>query len=108
MGTVMLTFVLLTFGVAFFSVPGVFACIDRAKPGVGMVGGWKRTDLANADDLMRAKAAAYAAEAIVEMNKLSDEATPYKLTTNPKTGEYSVTEVYTQVCVVLGTGYLMR
>ena len=99
----MLTFVLLTSGVALFRVPSVLACVDRAKPGVGMVGGWKRTDLANADDLIRAKAAAYAEEAIVEMNKLSDEATPYELTTNPKTGEYSVTEVYTQVCVVPGT-----
>ena len=104
MGTAMLTFVLLTSGVALFSVPGVLACVDRAKQGVGMVGGWKRSDMA--DVLLRAKAAAYAEEAVVEMNKLSDEVTPYELTTNPKTAEYRVTEVYTQVMYIVP--YLMR
>ena len=101
----LLTFLLLTSGVvALSNVPGVLACLDRARleaAGGAMFGGWKPVDMA--DDKNRLTVAEYAEEVIVEVNKLSDEVTPYELTTDPKTGEYSVTEVYVQVCVVLGT-----
>ena len=83
--------------VVLLGISSVSACVDRAKPALGMLGGWRQVDLIHADDVLLAKAAAYAEEAVVEMNKLSNEVTPYELATNPKTGEYRVVEVYTQV-----------
>ena len=99
----MSTFLLLAPVVALLGVSSVLACVDRAKPALGMVGGWKQADLLHADDILRAKTAAYAQEAVGEMNKLSNELTSYELATNPKTGEYRVIEAYTQVrmCISL-------
>ncbi|KAK2184322.1 hypothetical protein NP493_270g03060 [Ridgeia piscesae] len=92
--------------VVLLGISSVSACVDRAKPALGMLGGWRQVDLIHADDVLLAKAAAYAEEAVVEMNKLSNEVTPYELATNPKTGEYRVVEVYTQV--VAGVNYCIK
>ena len=83
--------------VILLGISSVSACVDRAKPSLGMLGGWRQVDLIHADDVLRAKTAGYAEEAVVEMNKLSNEVTPYELATNAKTGEYRIVEVYTQV-----------